>query len=342
MLTVTDDSNDIDHFLAEAAARPPGQEVSLSIREFIAKWGARRRGYGYVQTIARDLDTYGLRSEPPFQNGWIDNHIRLVPAQRTAPDTASAVVGSEDVIASTEKIGTTLQVGSLRTALSGLVSVRREDTLEHAQTLMLRHDYSQLPVLSNRELLGAVSWESIAQRRLHQGDCTLAQCIVPAEAVGAEDDLLPHVPRIVAQGFVFVRSKDRTFTGIVTTTDLSENFLALAEPFLLVGEVERQLRNVVGKHLSPEEIVAAKDPRDSTRTVDGADNLSLGELRRLFEPREKWERFGWQLDRAVLLEALNDLVDLRNDVMHFSPDPVDEDQLNRARNLLRWVKLLAT
>jgi hypothetical protein len=32
--------------------------------------------------------------------------------------------------------------------------------------------------------------------------------------------------------------------------------------------------------------------------------------------------------------------ELRNDVLHFSPDPIDEDQLVELRRFIKWLKIL--
>jgi len=333
-----------EHFLLEAASRAPGQEVSLSIRDFIAKWGAKRRGYWFVQEIQQALDEHALTTEPSFETGWIDNHIRLVRKREDGakPGSPAGADGiSEDQQTTSLTTGTALKVSSLKTAASGVISVSHSDTLDLAQSLMMRYDYSQLPVLSGaREVLGVVSWESIAQKRIHQADCNLRDCVVPVDVVGIEDDLLPHIPRIIESGYVFVRAQDKTICGVVTTTDLSANFLMLAGPFLLIGEVERRLRQVVSISFTLDEISAGKDERDAGRVVSSVNDLTLGETIRLFQPREGWDKLGWQVDRAVFCSALEASVALRNDIMHFSPDPIEEERLNQVRYLLKWLNLL--
>lgn len=293
-----DEAPGLQQFLRDAASRAPGQEVSLSIRDFIAKWGAKRRGYWYVQEIQQALDEHALTTEPSFESGWIDNHIRLVPKREDGGRSRSPAGTdgiSEDQQTTSLTTGTALKVGSLKSATSDVISVSHSDALELAQSLMLRYDYSQLPVLSGaRDVLGVVSWESMAQKRIHQVDCNLRDCVVPVDVVGIEDDLLPHIPRIIESGFVFVRAQDRTICGVVTTTDLSANFLMLAGPFLLIGEVERKLRQVVSTNFTLDEIRAGKDERDADRVVNSVDNLTLAETIRLFQPRERWDKFGWQ------------------------------------------------
>lgn len=342
---VADSETELTDFLADAVSRQPGNEVSLTIRDFIALWGAKRRGYWYVQQIQEDLDANGLRSDPPFEEGWIDNHIRLVRADPLSAEAGGEAVGaaavSEDQQTTSYTAGTALKVSNIESATGSLVSLTPSDSLIKAQSMMLRHDYSQLPVLSGaRDVRGAISWESIAQKIMHQADAVLADCVVPVDVVGLEDDLLPHVPRIIRAGYVLVRSRDRSISGIVTTSDLSGQFLGLAEPFLLVGEAERKLRGIVAEQFELHEIQSARDARDGTRTVNGVDDLTLGELVRLFQSSGRWERLNWGVDRGVFNEVLRDLVGLRNEVMHFSADPIEAGRLEAVRNLLKWLNFL--
>jgi hypothetical protein len=71
-------------FLKDAAGKGSDDHVRISIRDLIAHWGAKRRGYWIVDQIRRDLKKAGLTTVPPFTDGWIDNWVTLVPAVRKA------------------------------------------------------------------------------------------------------------------------------------------------------------------------------------------------------------------------------------------------------------------
>ena len=139
---------------------------------------------------------------------------------------------------------------------------------------------------------------------------------------------------------MFVQGQDRTISGIVTTADLSEEFARRATPFFLIGEIERRLRRVVDRIFLGEELSSIRDPEDSDRSVVSAEDLTIGEYARLFEQPDRWERTGWRVDRRVFVEALSKVRELRNDVMHFSPDPLDEEQFEELRRFIRWLKIL--
>lgn len=323
-------------FLQQAAARSARDPVRLSIRDLLAYWGAYRRGYWVVARIESDLAEVGLRTDPPFADGWIDSEVSLLPLEDTSP-TQIAEVSIRLEEPSRE---VSLKVGSLESANAEVVGVQREDSLELAQTLMMRYDFSQLSVMSGRrDLVGALSWESIAHARLLSAEAGLRDAIRSAVIVSHDDDLIPLIPRIVNAGFVFVRGKDRSISGIVTTADLSSQFAALAGPFLLIGEIERRLRRVLDREFSPEELQAVVVPADS-REVESAENLSLGEAARLCENRDNWKRLCWPIDRVQFVEELHEVREIRNDVMHFGPDPLDAEQVARLHRFIKWLRTL--
>lgn len=334
-------------FLRDAAGRAQsGDPIELSIRDLLHRWGAKRRGYWVVWSIERELEAAGLRTEPPFQNGWIDEWVSLVPiesgkegpqpggeAGTDADDPGSDVVESDEV---------GLRIGSLQSAGGGVCSVTPQNKLVTAQSLMMRRDYSQLAVMSGeRDLVGAISWESIAHARIADPDADLTASIIQARVLERRDDLITHIPMIIDRGFVFVRDeRDRRITGIVTTADLSAEFATLAGPFFLVGEAERRLRRAVDRRFDPDELAAVRDSADSKREVKSAEDLTIGEHQRLLEDPDNWARMGWAVDRKIFLDALDTVRSLRNEVMHFSPDPIEPERLGELRNFIKWLSML--
>lgn len=59
---------------------------------------------------------------------------------------------------------------------------------------------------------------------------------------------------------------------------------------------------------------------------------------RLLEQETNWQRLGWALDRRTFVDALTEVKSIRNDVMHFSPDPLDDSQVASLRLFLKWVR----
>lgn len=83
--------------------------------------------------------------------------------------------------------------------------MQRNGNLLLARAYMLRFDYSQLAVMAGeRQLVGAVSWDSMALAALRDPGFTLTAATIPREAVELDDDLIELIPVIAEKGFVFV------------------------------------------------------------------------------------------------------------------------------------------
>jgi predicted transcriptional regulator len=334
-----------EEFLEQATNRvKTGDGVSLTVRELLAHWGAKRRGYWIVDRIERDLKAAGLITVPSFTEGWIDNDVALVPVQKGEGTEVTGTVSPEvDIVEAADRAlpQVSLTIGSLPSANLGVSYVSPQDHLDRAQSIMMRHDYSQLAVMSGtRNLRGAISWESIAQARIRNPSAGLVEAVIAAEVVRSDDDLLAQIPRIADAGFVFVQAFDRHFSGIVTTADLSNQFATLAKPFLLIAEIERRIRRIIDRAFILPEIRGATDPSDADRPVESADDLTVGEYVRLLENPDRWVRLGWALDRKEFIEALHQMRGIRNDVMHFSPDPLDDEQIVQMQTFLKWLRRL--
>jgi len=127
--------------LADAATRSPGNEVKITIREFIGYWDALRRGSWVIERIQTALDEHGLATVPSFENGWIDNTVVLFPLQRALAHPGTAETADLQV----EQIGPAAQVkgntaqrfADLPSADSGVTGVARDTGIRKAQSLMI-------------------------------------------------------------------------------------------------------------------------------------------------------------------------------------------------------------
>ena len=68
-----------------------------------------------------------------------------------------------------------------------LLSVKRDTALKEAITLMILHDYSQLPVLqSNRDVKGYIDWKSIGEKHILGGKTETVAEQVPETQIAPE------------------------------------------------------------------------------------------------------------------------------------------------------------
>ncbi len=260
-------------------------------------------------------------------------------APTAGPPESVAIAETPDTAAADDP---TYRIGSLPAANKSLVSVNQNDPLTKAITLMLQYDFSQLPVMQGeREVKGVVTWKSIGSKHILGTKCeTVGDCREDAQIVDSNRTLFDAIPIIVNHGYVLVRERDRRITGIVTASDLSLQFQALAEPFLLLREIELHVRQLlVGKVTGPDlEILAA--PNTVTRKPQDITDLTFGEYVRLFQHPQIWPKLALKVDSGVLTDLLEEVRQIRNDVMHFDPDPMTPDELNTLKRAVRLLQQL--
>ena len=234
------------------------------------------------------------------------------------------------------------RISRLAAATRKPLSVYPETKLEEAVTHMLTNDFFQLPVMtSGRDVKGVITWTSIGSRLAVGKNCSVARELMEQHQEIRSDALFISAIGIIAEHqHVLVRGHDQKITGIVTASDLSLQFQQLAEPFLLLGEIENHVRRVISQRFTPAELESAKDPTDTKRVVTSVADLTYGEYIRLLENPERWDKLHITVDRKTCMEKFESVRRIRNDVMHFDPDGIPEKDLMTLREFARFLQRL--
>ena len=148
---------------------------------------------------------------------------------------------------------------------------------------------------------------------------------------------------IIQRGTVVVRSSDNKICGMVTARDLAPVFVDLAEPFLLLGQIENHVRELLERgDLKKDEYRALVVETDTARQAkaEGPDDLNLGELIRAFEREDIWKRIGLQFNKATLTKSLHEVLSIRNKVMHFSPDKLPPENVTKLKDMRELLEKL--
>ena len=255
----------------EKGVAPPRETV----RTFLGWFGAERRGFNIVWNIRHTLAQAGLETHPDFEYAYIDGRVSFVAAGTVArpPDP-------------------TYRIGRLESANRTPDSVKPDNPLAKATTLMLSLDYSQVPVMTNeREVKGIVSWKSIGSRLALGKKCIrVRQCMETAEIIGIDTSLFSAIDIIAEHDYVLVRDNDQTIKGIVTASDLSQQFRQLAEPFLLIGEIENYVRRLIHGKFTLDELRDVRGDDVQNRPVEGVTDLTFGEYVGLLENDARWKK----------------------------------------------------
>jgi CBS domain-containing protein len=324
-----------------------GREAEpVTVRTFLWWFGAQRRGPNIVRHIRQELDKAGLVTVPDFEARWVDAPINFALALATTLQPEQDVSSASDDHAADEGAwvtrDATFRISKLAAANHEVVRITPDGTLAEAVTLLLARDFSQIAVMtSDRDVKGMVSWRSIGSRlALGKVAGVVRDFMEPHHEVRSSVSIFDAIPMITRHDYVLVRGEQNKITGIVTASDLSRQFQALSEPFLLLGEIENLIRNMIGEKFAASELAAGIDPGNPPRTVNSVDDLTFGDYIRLLQQPERWAQLGLAVDRVLFCKDLNAIREIRNDVTHFDPDGITSDEIERLRDFKSLLEML--
>lgn len=324
----------------------------VTVREFLSWFDAKRRGISIVARIREELESLQLSTVPDFEEPWIDGLIAFHTVRAAGTEgraggssTAAAEGVAPHAIEETQSEPTWehreagYRLSRFQAANKPVVSITPDASLEQAVTTMMLNDFSQLPVMvGERDVKGVVTWSSIAMRTvLGQPGGRIIDYAATPIVLDGDASIFDAIQAIVQHDFVLVRDRERRIAGIVTAADLSLQFRALSEPFLLLSEIETHVRNMIGQTFTIPELVAARDP-GSTHDVQSVTDLTFGEYVFLLRKPANWSRLGVRIDRASFCEQLDRVRTIRNQVMHFDPDGLDEGDIQILQEFSAFLK----
>ena len=350
--------SEIEDIAKKLAEKQPVRR--MTVRSFLALFGQERRGYKVVGRIRRELKKHGLTTLPNFENENIDNSLQVVlvadlPPRAPVIAARGTKAAGPIVLVEIEPPVEDAVIGQPRDAVVTIrqgipaagkdpASVRPEEPVMKALSRLMSEKLDLLVVQrgDRARVEGIFNYASFTHAHMAGkqpktvSDCTSHDFI----EVNEEKPLIDAVRDIMQHGTVVVRSRQNQLCGVVTARDVAPVFVELAEPFLLLSQIENHLRGLLERaKLRKDEyrnLVIDSDPERKART-EGPDDLTLGELIVAFEQEPVWAKVGLNFDKGTLTKQLHGVREIRNKVMHFSPDglpPDDVLKLKDARELL--------
>ena len=302
--------------------------VRMTVRDLLRKFSYVNRGSWISAHIRNKLSELHLCTHPDFEGGWIHGEIEI----KLLDEEGRA-----------ERSDPAHRVDILDAAHHKPLGVAPDTETRVAKTLMLLHDYSQLPVMEGeRHVKGMISWRTIGAQESLSRPCELVRhCMEPAEEVSKDDPLLDVIGIIAQSGYVLVRDRNaqNTICGIVTATDLANQFAQIAGPFLLAGEIEGYLRTLIDGRFGFEQMEQVVAGGGSQSTFRGVADLSLGDYCHLLSKPEYWDELGARIDRAEFVKYLDNVRRIRNDIMHFSPEGISEEDFDALRDVAALLRV---
>jgi hypothetical protein len=218
-----------------------------------------------------------------------------------------------------------------------LETVDAQDTLISAIEVMFEKNYTQLGIERNGEVVGMVSYRSIsrvlsilrklgADKNLPGRQVGIAiEEISPA--VGPDDDLIVLFDLLSEDPYVIIEKDRDQSLEILTNYDLLQYLRDSIEPFLLIEDIERSVREII-QNAFPEDLdeLLQEFFRDKgIRTPDEITDCSFGHYAQ-FMP-EKWPKFEeyFEENGDFIRRLLLEVGDIRNKIFHFRSESYESD-----------------
>ena len=315
----------------------------------LAAFGYVRRRQTAIDLINNELKSHGLRTDPEVTTTLpLDGYVTFSIAG-DAEDAGDEVRpqptpdewrDAEEEALTAAATDVSLTVGNLEASERKPVGISPDATIAEALTKMELYDYSQLVVYTGSQTIkGTVSFRSIARGQLSGGASYVRDCFdnpaVPHVRVDAP--LLDVVTQFRSHDAVLVFGPDGSISGIVTPADIAAEFGGIAEPFLLVGEIERLLRWLILSR----DVDLSSVPRTSgtSEPVEGLtpNRLTLGELQLVVQHPAAWQKLNVGYDQKTVCAELDRVRGLRNAVMHFR-EPLTPEEIDTLRGFLSLLR----
>ena len=313
----------------------------MTTRQFLNYYfNSQRRGKHVVAGIRNWMDSHNIRTNPDFEGAFIDGEISVeTEVSVTGSATVSADAQQDEIPgvgASHDWQDATIRIRVLPAANRTPESVSPNDPINRATYLMLQRDFSQLPVMEgNYTVKGVISWRSIGSTLALGGSCPrVSDCMEEAREISIDTPLMEAMRDITVHGYVLVK-ENNAVKGIVTATDVGNQFVQLAGPFLTIGEIEGHLRYLVNERFGIEDINRALDAN-----IAGVADMDFGDYCRLLENPSHWGNLNLNIDRQEFIRDLNAVREIRNDVMHFDPEGLSPEQTEALERTARFFRTL--
>jgi len=299
------------------------KEFEITPRELLNYFYCEKRTSGNVWFINRFLDENQLETEPNYVNGWIDGTVILKHKKK-----ATTKNGIDPI----------QRIKLLPSSNNEPISIPRDAKLKEAITLMMLNNYSQLPIMNgSRNVIGYVGWDTIGCALSNGINSEDVKDYIKTEItiLNYDTPILEAISVVIEKEFVLVSKNDKTISGIVTIADISNQFLLVTEPFLLLEQIENHIRQLLDKKFLIEELKTFC--QNNEKDIEFIDDLSFGDYIFILSNPDNWDKLNLKIERSYFIKHLDKIRIIRNDVMHFDPEGITKEQKNDLNKMAKFL-----
>ena len=322
-----------------------GKKVATTPKNILEYFNASKRGWKINQTVETIMEENHIVCEPDFRNAWVYGNIVLSPKPKMKANGEKVKLLDQDPTPRISILDSANIVvnGNIDSEDSKLIYVTRDTRIQEAVTLMIYHDYSQLPILNgSKNIVGLISWKSIGKSfGLGKKCVTVNDCKEEPIVLKYDEPLFDAVKIIQKHDVVLVQKIDKSISGIVTSTDISAQFITLAEPFLFIEQIENYLRQLLHDKYTIDEVNKFIKVGEE-RKIGYLSELTFGQYILIIENQKMFDRLEINVDRVVVKEKLELVRTIRNDVMHFNPEGITDERIGILRKTAHFFYTLSS
>ena len=217
-----------------------------------------------------------------------------------------------------------------------LISIPYEGRVRDALDLMQQNAFNQLPVeADDGSIVGLFSYRSLANHisKFRPSDDLLSKLVGDMSDdpyfAAPTQNLNSVIEKINTDGAILIGT-ERDVYAVATTHDLSDLMWSIAQPFMLIGDIETKLRRMMNSVCPTEEmseIISRSYASESNKSQSSLDELSLGELLGVLKNGTNFGRYFRSrfTDMNYTSQTLDPVVPIRNRMFHFRGQVSDED-----------------
>jgi hypothetical protein len=222
-----------------------------------------------------------------------------------------------------------------------------------ALDLMERNNFSQIPIKAGNEILGVFSYRYFAQKvsaftgeKIDLNQIQVGEFVDKVEFIDILDDLVKTLESLDKKDAILVGNR-KELNGVLTPIDLVRYLYRLSSPFVLLGEIEKGVRNIIRDSSTPEKLQemiqqTLSQVYQAEKMPKLLADMTFNDYVQVIGDGRTWKHFevvfgSGDLQRKRTRVKLEQIRDLRNDTFHFKRELL-EDDINTLVIHRDWIK----